>query len=258
LNALAQAFADLEIPRENLAVITGIGCSSRLPGYLSTYGFNALHGRALPIALGVKLANPSTTVIAAGGDGDGFSIGGGHIPHAARRNVDLTYIVMDNRIYGLTKGQMSPTTPLDSYTSTTSYGSYDPPVNMVGYVLAYGAGFIARGFAGNIKQLTELFKQGILYRGFAFIQVLSPCITYRGQGEYAAIKSISRDLPANYDPTDKRAAWEIAEDTGSEHLGAIYLNRELVPYEERLVRVAAVATSKPVKPLDRLIEEFEP
>jgi len=258
LNALAQAFTDLEIPRENLAVITGIGCSSRLPGYLSTYGFNSLHGRALPIALGVKLANPSITVIAAGGDGDGFSIGGGHVPHAVRRNADITYIVMDNRIYGLTKGQMSPTTPLDSYTSTTTYGSYDPPVNMAGYVLAYGAGFIARGFAGNIKQLTELFKQGILYRGFSFIQALSPCVTYRGQGEYAAIKAVSKDLPPDYDPGNLRAAWEIAENTDSEYLGVIYLNKNLVPYEERLARMRATALSRPVKPLDELMDEFKP
>jgi 2-oxoglutarate ferredoxin oxidoreductase subunit beta len=258
LNSLATAFADLEIPRHEIAVITGIGCSSRLPGYLSTYGFNALHGRAVPIAIGTKLANPSTTVIAAGGDGDGFSIGGGHLPHAVRKNVDITYVLMDNRIYGLTKGQMSPTTPLDTYTSTTVYGSYDPPVNMVGYVLAYGCGFIARAFAGNIKQLTDLIKRGILYKGFSFIQVLSPCVTYRGQGEYAAIKALTKDLPEGYDPTSKEAAWAIAENEHDIHLGVIYRNDNLLSYEERIDRMRGIASQKGVQPLDELIGIFRP
>ena len=258
LNALAQAFADLQIPPHEIAVITGIGCSSRLPGYLSTYGFNALHGRAVPIAIGTKLARPATTVVAAGGDGDGFSIGGGHLPHAARRNVNITYIVMDNRIYGLTKGQMSPTTPLESYTSTTTYGSYDPPVNMIGYVLAYGAGFIARGFAGNIKQLASLIEQGIQFKGFAFIQVLSPCITYRGQEEYTVIKAATRELPEGYDPTDKRAAWEVAENSKELYCGLIHLNNSLVPYERRLEQNREAAMASGVKPLDRLIDIFRP
>jgi 2-oxoglutarate/2-oxoacid ferredoxin oxidoreductase subunit beta len=258
LNGLAQAFSNLELKPHEIAVMTGIGCSSRLPGYLATYGFNSLHGRALPMAIGVKLANPTTTVVAAGGDGDGFSIGGGHVPHAVRKNVDITYVVMDNRIYGLTKGQMSPTTPLESYTSTTAYGSYDPPVNMIGYMLAYGAGFIARAFAGNIKQLTSLIEMGIQYRGFAFIQVLSPCVTYRGQGEYATIKDASRELPDGYDPTDKKAAWDIAEDQEHLNMGLIYLNKDLIPYDERLDKMRGIAKSKGVKPLDQLIDIFKP
>ncbi len=258
LNALVQAFADLEIPRHEIAVITGIGCSSRLPGYLSTYGFNALHGRAIPIATGVKLAKPDLTVIAAGGDGDGFSIGGGHLPHVARRNVDLTYLVMDNRIYGLTKGQMSPTTPLDSYTSTTQYGSYDPPVNMVGFMLAYKAGFIARAFAGNIKQLSSLIVQGVRHRGFSFIHILSPCITYRGKEEYDIIRSAAVDLPDDYDPTDLKAAWEISEDTAKLHLGVIYRNDDLLSYDQRLAGVERTAKAKGVVPVERLIDEFRP
>jgi len=258
LNALTQAFADLGTPRHEIAVITGIGCSSRLPGYLSTYGFNALHGRAIPIATGVKLANPDLTVIAAGGDGDGFSIGGGHLPHVARRNVDLTYLVMDNRIYGLTKGQMSPTTPLDSYTSTTQYGSYDPPVNMVGFMLAYKASFIARAFAGNIKQLTSLIVQGVRHRGFSFIHILSPCITYRGKEEYDIIRSAAVDLPDGYDHTDLKAAWEISEDSSRLHLGVIYTNDNLPSYDQRLADVEKTAKAKGVVPVERLIDEFRP
>ena len=258
LNALTRAFSELNIPRHEIAVITGIGCSSRLPGYLSTYGFNTLHGRAVPIATGTKLARPETTVIVAGGDGDMFSIGGGHLPHAARRNIDMTLIVMDNRIYGLTKGQMSPTTPLDSYTSTTRYGSYDPPVNMVRYMLGYNTGFVARGFAGNLKQLASLIIEGIRHKGFAFIQVLSPCITYRGKGEYDSIKSVARDLPDDYDPTDATAAYELSKDTENLYLGLFYRNPDLPSYDERLQNLRSTAKMKGVQAIPKLIDEFRP
>jgi 2-oxoglutarate ferredoxin oxidoreductase subunit beta len=258
LNGLAQAFADLAIPRHEIAVITGIGCSSRLPGYLSTYGFNSLHGRAVPIATGAKLASPGTTVIAAGGDGDMFSIGGGHLPHAARRNVDMTLLAIDNRVYGLTKGQMSPTTPLDSLTPTTRYGSYDPPVNMITFMLAYKAGFVARAYSGNMKQLTEIIKEAILYKGFAFIQVLSPCITYRGKEEFSTIKALARDLPDDHDPTDWKAAVSIAEDPEWLYCGVIYRNSNLLTYEERITSVQAKACEVCSKPLSELIGEFRP
>jgi len=258
LNALMQAFAELGLPPHNLAVITGIGCSSRLPGYLKTYGFNTLHGRAIPIATGTKLANPELTVIVAGGDGDGFSIGGGHLPHVARRNLDMTYIVMDNRIYGLTKGQMSPTTPLDSYTSTTTMGSYDPPVNMIKTMLAYETTFIARGFAGNIKQLTELIVKGIRHRGFSFIQVLSPCVTYRGKGEYDTIRSIAKDLPENYDPTDYKAARDIAEDESTLHMGVIWRDTSSPAYEQRIEMLRKRMTADGVPDTSDLINEFRP
>jgi len=258
LNALAMAFAQLKIPRHEIAVITGIGCSSRLPGYLSTYGFNTLHGRAVPIATGVKLANPKATVIAAGGDGDMFSIGGGHLAHVARRNVDLTLVVMDNRVYGLTKGQMSPTTPIDSYTSTTTYGSYEQPVNMVRFMLGYGTGFVARAFSGDMKQMAALVKQGIQHRGFSFIQALSPCVTYRGKGEYDSIKSMSAQLPDDYDPTDQLAAWQVSDDSEKIHLGLIYHNPELVPYDTKLDKLREKARGPHKQEIARLIDEFRP
>lgn len=256
VSGLTQAFADLKIPKHEIAVITGIGCSSRLPGYLSTYGFNSLHGRALPIATGVKLANPEITVIAAAGDGDSFSIGGGHLPHAARRNVDLVYLVMDNRVYGLTKGQMSPTTPIDSLTSTTRYGSYDPPVNMIGFMLAFKAGFIARAYAGNIRQMVGIMKEAILHKGFAFVQILSPCITYRGKEEYTTLKALARDLPDDYDTSDWKAACDIAEDTEHLYCGIIYRNTELITYRERITNVQAKACKVCSLPLDNLIDVF--
>lgn len=258
LTALVQAFAKLGVPRDEIAVITGIGCSSRLPGYLSTYGFNSLHGRALPIATGVKLARPETLVVASGGDGDGFSIGAGHLPHAVRRNIDMTYIVMDNFVYGLTKGQASPTTPLDDKTASTTYGSIEPPLNMCGFMHAYNCGFIARTFSGSIKEMVSTIIEGINYPGFAFIQVFSPCVTFRGNGEYSAVKQMIAELPEGYDPSDRKAAWEIIESKYPYYTGVIYRDDKLVSFHDRINGIRAKAQSKGVKPLETVINDFRP
>ena len=149
VTALYRALVAIGRPAHEVAFISGIGCSSRIPGYTTAYGFNTVHGRALPVAQGIKMANPDLLVLCAGGDGDGFSIGGGHVPHAIRRNLDITYIVMDNHIYGLTKGQLSPTTPRGAKTPSSSHGSMEDPVNPLLYVLAYGAGFVAQHEVGG-------------------------------------------------------------------------------------------------------------
>ena len=150
LSAMTKAMAELNKPREQIAFISGIGCSSRIPAYTNVYGFHSIHGRGLAIAAGVKLARPDLTVIAAGGDGDGLSIGGNHFLHACRRNVDMTYVIMDNEVYGMTKGQASPTTAPDWCKSKlTPEGTGISPVEPVRLALAAGANFIARGFAGN-------------------------------------------------------------------------------------------------------------
>src|SRR6186713_124019 len=155
-------------PSHEIAFVSGIGCSSRIPGYTTAYGFNSVHGRALPIAQGIKLANPDLLVLAAGGDGDGFSIGGGHVPHAIRRNIDLTYIVMDNQIYGLTKGQLSPTSPRGLKTATSGEGSLEDPVNPLQYVLGYGGRFVAQGTPADMSGLSQIVEQAIRYPGFSF------------------------------------------------------------------------------------------
>lgn len=179
LSAITKSLAHLALPREQVALVSGIGCSSRLPAYTHVYGFHGIHGRALPIATGLKAARPDLTVLVTGGDGDGFSIGGNHFMHACRRNLDLTYIVMDNEVYGMTKGQASPTTPPDWRESKlTPHGTGLPSFNPAAIALAAGAGFIARGFSGDPAALTELLIQAIQYPGFAFIHVLSPCVTY--------------------------------------------------------------------------------
>ena len=180
LSALTRALAELNRRPEEIALISGIGCSSRIPAYTNVYGFHGVHGRALPIAAGVKLARPDLTVIVAGGDGDGLSIGGNHFLHACRRNVDMTYLVMDNEVYGMTKGQASPTTSPDwSNSKLTPEGTGIAPVEPVRLALAAGANFIARGFAGNSAEVTRLIVEGVNHPGFSFIQILSPCVTYR-------------------------------------------------------------------------------
>lgn len=211
LKALTQTFADLAIAPENLAVISGIGCSSRLPGYVKAYSFNTVHGRALPIATGLKLARPDMTTVVVGGDGDGFSIGLGHVPHAIRRNPDLTYIVLDNGIYGLTKGQSSPTTAVDVKVKKGLAGADDEPINPVLLVLASGCGFVARSHAGNLPHLRQMFAEAIRYPGFSFVHVLAGCVTYMGQGYAQEVYGRCAVLEG-HDPADAGAAMQRALD----------------------------------------------
>jgi 2-oxoglutarate ferredoxin oxidoreductase subunit beta len=180
LAAITRALAYLELPKDQVALISGIGCSSRLPAYVDSYGFHGLHGRALPLATGLKVARPELSVLVAGGDGDGFSIGGNHFLHACRRNIDLTYIVMDNRVYGMTKGQASPTTAPDwAESKMTPHGTGVRRFQPAAIALAAGATFIARGYSGDPKGLTRMMVEAITHPGFSFLHVLSPCVTFR-------------------------------------------------------------------------------
>ena len=179
LTGLLKAFAELELAPENIALISGIGCSSRIPAYTKAYGFHGVHGRALAIASGVKLARPDLTVVATGGDGDGFSIGGNHFLHACRRNIDMTYVVMDNQVYGMTKGQASPTTDDDwEGSKLTPDGPGVTPFNPLGIALASGANYIARCLSRDINRTARTIVEAINHPGFSFVQILSPCITY--------------------------------------------------------------------------------
>jgi len=180
LSAVTKALAFLQLPRERVAMVSGIGCSSRIPAYVESYGFHGVHGRALAVASGLKAARPDLTVLVAGGDGDGFSIGGNHFLHACRRNMDMTYIVMDNEVYGMTKGQASPTTAPDwSRSKLTPHGTGVRRFQPAAIALAAGAGFIARGFSGDPAGLTRLVVDAVRHPGFSFLQVLSPCQTFR-------------------------------------------------------------------------------
>jgi 2-oxoglutarate ferredoxin oxidoreductase subunit beta len=179
LNALERALAQHGRPPHEVVLVSGIGCSSRLPAYTTCYGFHGVHGRALALASGLKLARPDLEVITVGGDGDGYSIGGNHFLHACRRNVDMLYVVMDNRVYGMTKGQPSPTTEPDWDSEIAPGGIGLRPFNPLSLAIAAGANFVARGFSGDPHGLADLIVKGIRWPGFAFIEVLSPCITFR-------------------------------------------------------------------------------
>jgi len=208
LTALTKALAELARPREQIALISGIGCSSRIPAYTRVYGLHGVHGRALAVAAGVKLANPELTVIAAGGDGDGLSIGGNHFLHACRRNVDMTYVLMDNQVYGMTKGQASPTTaPEWCESKLTPHGTGVSPVAPLHLALASGVNFFARGFAGKPNELAALILAGIAHPGFSVIHVLSPCVTFRP--EQRGWKSVvhAADAPPAGDPAEALARY---------------------------------------------------
>lgn len=179
LLSFTRAFAELGIPPEEIVVVSGIGCSSRIPAYTSCYGFHGVHGRALALASGLKVTRPELTVVAASGDGDGFSIGGNHFLHACRRNIDMTYVVMDNRIYGMTKGQASPTTEHDFDTALAPGGTGLQPFNPLAIALASGANFIARCFSGSINETTSVLVEAVRHPGFSFVEILSPCVTFR-------------------------------------------------------------------------------
>jgi 2-oxoglutarate ferredoxin oxidoreductase subunit beta len=180
LNAITKALAFKELKREDVALITGIGCSSRIAAYTSVYGFHGVHGRALALAGGLKAARPDLTVLVAGGDGDGLSIGGNHFIHACRRNMDMTYIIMDNEVYGMTKGQASPTTAPDwAKSKLTPRGTGLRPFQPAGLALTAGASFIARGFTGDPNGLAKILVEAIEHKGFSFVQALSPCPTFR-------------------------------------------------------------------------------
>jgi 2-oxoglutarate ferredoxin oxidoreductase subunit beta len=219
LSALTKALAHLALAREQVALLSGIGCSSRLPAYLNTYGFHGVHGRPLPLATGLKAARPDLTVLAVAGDGDAFSIGGNHFLHACRRNMDITYIVMDNEVYGMTKGQASPTTaPEWTRSKLTPHGTGIPRFRPAAIALAAGAGFIARGFAGKPADLTRLLVEAIEYHGFAFVHVLSPCQTFRPE-QRAWKEQVHECEAADEEPL--QAARCIQQDDGL-MLGVLY------------------------------------
>jgi 2-oxoglutarate ferredoxin oxidoreductase subunit beta len=232
LTSLARALADLGCRREEVAIISGIGCSSRMPAYTSCYGFHGVHGRALAVATGLKVSRPELTVIATGGDGDGYSIGGNHFLHACRRNVDLTYIVMDNHVYGMTKGQSSPTTEPDWDNALTPGGTGLRPFQPLVIALASGANFVARAFAGDIVGTAHIIAEAVKAPGFSFVEVLSPCITFRP--EQREWKELARPSPVPVTHDAARAARRIMTDDGF-NIGILYSGSRK-PYQPEIGR----------------------
>jgi 2-oxoglutarate/2-oxoacid ferredoxin oxidoreductase subunit beta len=217
LHALKQAIAELGLYPDEVLTISGIGCSSNLPGFINTYGMHTLHGRSLAVATGAQLANHKLKVIVTGGDGDGYGIGGNHFLHTMRRNVDLTYIVMDNQIYGLTTGQLSPTSIKGMKTKSTPFGSVENEINPIPLAIVGGATYVARGFTGQVRHLTELIKGGIQHKGFALIDTFSPCVTFNRDNTHEFFKQRTRKLEdQGHDPTDFVRAMEKGYEWGEE------------------------------------------
>src|SRR5438046_4325612 len=234
LAALQTALFELGLQPHQACVISGIGCSSNLPGYVNTYGMHTLHGRALAVATGVRLGNHELKVICAGGDGDGYGIGGNHFVHTMRRNVDLTYIVMDNQIYGLTTGQVSPTSRKGMTTKSTPFGSVENPVNPIPMAIVCDATYVARGFSGQQKQLVALIKGAIEHRGFAFVDVFSPCVTYNHDNTHEFFKQRTKKLEEmGHDPTDRNAAIVRGGEWGETiPIGLFYKNDDVPSLDE--------------------------
>src|SRR2546425_5087660 len=251
LSALQTALFELELKPHQVLVVSGIGCSSNLPGFINAYGMHTLHGRSLAVATGAKLGNLELKVICTGGDGDGYGIGGNHFVHTMRRNVDLTYIVMDNQIYGLTTGQVSPTSRKGMKTKSTPHGSVENPVNPIPMAIVCGATYVARGFSGQQKQLVALIKGAIEHRGFAFVDVFSPCVTYNHDNTHEFFKQRTKKLEEmGHDPTDRRAGIERGGEWGDTiPIGLFYKNDD-VPALDELEPVLAEGGALARRPLD--------
>ncbi|UCF97368.1 MAG: hypothetical protein JSV89_19665 [Spirochaetaceae bacterium] len=209
LRGVEKALRSLEVPAEQTVVVSGIGCSGRFSHYLNTYALHGTHGRALPVATGVKTARPDLTVLVVGGDGDSLGIGGGHLPHAARKNVDLTLLILDNYTYGLTKGQSSPTTPWGCVTKTSPYGSPEDSLEVLPVLLAYDVSFVARTSSLQTEEMAGIVTEAMGHPGFSVIHILSPCVTYPVLG-WKVLRERLAPLPASHSPGDKAAALQLA------------------------------------------------
>jgi len=259
LNAVKRALTELELAPHQVLFFSGIGCGSKLPDYINANGFTSIHGRPIPIAQGAKLANHELTVIVVAGDGDTYGIGGNHFVHAVRRNPDITIIAENNQVYGLTKGQYSPTSDRGFITSTTPEGAIETAFNPLALALATGATFIARGFSGDPKHLAGLIVKAIQHKGFALVDVLQPCVIFNRVNTYDWYRArvYKLDEEEGYDLADKTAAWEKAQEWGERiPLGVIYQVEGLPSYEEQVPALAAGPLVR--QPLDgRRAEEYE-
>jgi 2-oxoglutarate ferredoxin oxidoreductase subunit beta len=229
LKAVKEGAAKAGVKPKDLVLVSGIGCSSNLPGYVHSYGVHSLHGRAIAVASGIRLANTDLKVVITGGDGDGYGIGIGHFIHAMRRNLDLTYVVMDNQIYGLTTGQASPTTMKDARTKSTPRGNVELPINPLALAIVSGATYVARAFSGEPKHMADLIAGGISHKGFALIDAFSPCVTYNKLNTYAYFKKRVYKLEDDkaYNNNDTRMAMERAAEWGDKiPIGVVYQDQQ--------------------------------
>jgi 2-oxoglutarate ferredoxin oxidoreductase subunit beta len=236
LAALQKALVNLGVEPEEVAIIAGIGCSGKIGNYINSYNFHVVHGRTLPAAMGLKLANRDLTVLAVGGDGDGFAIGMGHFVHAVRRNINVTYIVMDNHIYGLTKGQNSPTSDRGAIAKATPHGSIEQPVRPLSLAVAGGATWVAQGFSSWQPQLVRLIEEAVRHPGFSFLNVISPCVTFNRVNTYDAYKKglTNLDDRPDYTPHDRAEALRLLVASDEMVAGLVYRQADSVSYESQI------------------------
>jgi 2-oxoglutarate/2-oxoacid ferredoxin oxidoreductase subunit beta len=261
--ALKAALSELGIPRKDTVVVSGVGCSGKSSHYINSYGFESLHGRSVPVAAGVRLANSNLTVIAEGGDGDGYGIGSAHFLHSFRRNINMTYIVHDNAIYGLTTGQASPMSQKGMKTKSTPHGNIEIPFNQLAIAISAGGSFVARTFVGDLPHMKETFKQAIAHKGFALVDVLQPCVTFNKLNTYAWWQQRVYKLDASHNPSDRTAALAKAfEDTFSNYeripIGVFY-KEERPTYEDQTPQFAAgplVSQAVKTDAVEKALDEF--
>jgi 2-oxoglutarate ferredoxin oxidoreductase subunit beta len=267
LKALKLALADLDIAPHQVLLVSGIGCGSKLPDYMNANGYMTIHGRPLAVATGAKLANPELHVIVVNGDGDAYGIGGNHFVHACRRNPNITQIVQNNQIYGLTKGQYSPTSDAGFITTTSPDGAIEAAFNPAAIALAAGATFIGRAFSGDPKHMAQVIAAAVRHRGYALVDVLQPCVTFNRVNTYAWYRERVYHLEEEgYDPSDRTAAWQKAQEWGERiPVGVIYRVEGAPTYEDQVRaleggspvgRLLELATAPALEQYESLKEQF--
>ncbi|HIJ83014.1 MAG: pyruvate ferredoxin/flavodoxin oxidoreductase, beta subunit [Magnetococcales bacterium] len=259
LSAVYRALSDAGVDPSRLICISGIGCSSRTPYFVNSYKMHTLHGRAGAVATGAQLARPDMAVLVLGGDGDGFSIGGGHMPHMARKNVDITYVLFDNGIYGLTKGQYSPTSRPEMKAYTTPYGGPEEPMNPLLYMLTYGATYVAQAFAGKPGICADLIRGGLEHRGFSYINIYSQCPTFNQIDTIEFYRDLVETVPKDHDVTDLGEAITLSRQSsaGRAPMGLLYkVNRPTL--DQRMHAIVEGVGGSPDYDLNRIIDLHRP
>ncbi|VVB76194.1 2-oxoglutarate synthase subunit KorB [Candidatus Tiddalikarchaeum anstoanum] len=257
LTALKQALSELDIPQKDIVLTSGIGCSSKIPHWVRVYAYNGLHGRALPLAEGIRLANNKLTVITCGGDGDGYAEGTAHFIHFSRYNMNIKYFVHDNQVYGLTKGQVSPTSDEGFVTKTTPFGSVEKALNPLIMALSAGATFAARGYAGNVSQLKELMKKAIMHKGSALLDILQPCVTFNHKNTYEwyskRVYELETPLKTRNEAISKAAEW------GEKIPVGVFFDSDEETYEDKLpqLKEKSLIEEEPKTDIKQLLKELK-
>ena len=263
LNSVQKACAELGRHPHEILCVSGIGCSSNFPGFFHSFGMHTLHGRALAVASGAQMANHKLTVLATGGDGVGYGIGGNHLAHTARRNINITYLVMNNQIYGLTTGQVSPASEIGMKTKSTPFGNIENPVNPITTAIMNGATFVARGFSGHGKHLVSIIKQAIEHEGFSLVDCFSPCVTFNKDNTYDFFRQRIQKLEdVDHDRSDWKTACERAMEWEDTIYTGVYYQKDakalhrLEPVLDSGESIAERATAMTKEQSERIIKRM--